>query len=44
LTTRNGGLYRIAALRLQNDAVSTEDAAMGSVIIPVEQIREIRKL
>jgi len=44
VTTHNGGLYRAAALRLQNDAVSTADSAMGSIIIPVEQIREIRKL
>jgi len=44
LTTHNGGLYRVASMRLQNDAVSTADAAMGSITIPVGEISQIRKL
>ena len=44
VTTHSGGLYRATVLRLQSDAVSTADTAMGSITIPVEQIREIRKL
>jgi hypothetical protein len=44
VTTHNGGLYRAATLRLQDDAISAHDAAMGSMTIPSEQIQGIRKL
>jgi hypothetical protein len=43
VTTHNGGLYRAGTLRLQNDAVLAADMTMGSITIPVDQIREIRK-
>ena len=43
VTTHNGGLYRAATLRLQDDAVFAADTTMGSISIPVDQIREIRK-
>jgi len=42
VTTHNGGLYRAATLRLQNDAVLVSDPALGAIKIPVGELRDLR--
>jgi hypothetical protein len=44
VTTHNGGLYRAAALRLQNDAVLVSDPALGAITIPVGELRDLRSI
>jgi hypothetical protein len=42
VTTHNGGLYRAASLRLQNDAVLVSDPALGAITIATGELRDLR--
>jgi len=42
VTTHNGGFYRAAALRLENDALWVSDPAWGTIAIPVVELRDLR--